>query len=698
MPSIREFALLGLVAVSLVASGSSTAAGAAGQPHSIEVPGESHPRLPGSLDPPGNVTCPLSAPEASSTDSGYRDSRGTTGANASGSDPESGSNGTLAPPAPSAIPDVGRIGPDGRIHGLPAGVVAALFSRDNESQYISDAAFAARYGWNRSDLASAANGTDLTFERPPSVARWWTAHEFADLDPGGWNVSTYPVGTDIRTARIDGHPVIRDAHASVFAAQPSTVAHVDNEIERLYLGQEGALLGLVDYRVSLPPSRTIRPAGNGSMPANASVPPGTRRVQWCLQSAAVRTIRLRRDGRVVATGGATGFNATPVLNYSLRGTGRTTLRLEATIAVTLRHRTDSYSCANATATTDLATRSCRWVTNGSHSVRTAVEVADTVNGTIYDLDPMVSTVEYPAPTGDVGIAVFQDVPWQGYVIGADSDDRVSGVWRFYTIRDSSWDVLVASNTTATERVRSPALPVSVHAVPSTLGPTVADRGDTRILDTWGEPVASPGETLAENLRVGTIPDQYTPTWGLAVRTHARRVSAVTVQGIVAGVGATVRPAEGHRERRIRNTTIEAEILSSNRSAAVVEVRLHDALSGRPIVLSEPPGGLPFRDRSTGTDRRGYVRVGDRVVATGPRGTARVVVDRPGVYHVRYVPESWVTAAPAYAPSTTSVRWQPADEFGWWLQTGVRLLEFALPFVLVAYAARRFGSLLSYERL
>lgn len=694
--SIRDAALLGLVTLSVLASGVAVDVGAAGQPHSIQPPDAPDPRSPTSVDPPGTGTCPLPPPKAIPTGAKQSDAKRPTGDSTSGGDPGPEPNATLRPPVPSAIPDLGRIGPDGRVHGLPGGVVATLFSRDNESQFITDAAFAARYGWNRSSLAALANGSDLTFERPPPVARWWTTHEFPDLDPGGWNASTYPVGADLAVGRINGSPVIHDAHATVFAAQPSTVAHVANGTERLYLAPRGSLLGLVDYRVTIPPARTIRPPRNVSIPDNATVRPGTRRVRWCLQTASVRRIRLRQDGRVVATGEVAGYNATPVLNYSLQGTGATTLRLEATIAVTLRKRTDRYRCENAT-TADLDRSSCRWVVNGSRSIETTVEVADTVDGTVYDLDPAVSTVQYPGPNGDVGIAVFQQVPWQGYVIGADNSTGVNGVWRFYTARDTSWDVLVVSNGTATERIRSPALPVAVHAVPSKLGPTVDDRGDIRILDTWGESVPAPRGTLAETVHVGTIPDRYTPTWGLAVRTDGTP-STVTIEGIVAGVNATVRSTARDRTRRIHNTTIEAQVVAANRSAAVVEVRLRDTASGRPIVLSEPPDDLPFRDRSSATDRRGYVRVGERVVATGPDGTARVVVDQPGVYPIRYVPESWVTVDPAYAPSTMSVRWQPADEFGWWLRTGVRLLEFALPFVLVAYAARRFGRLLSCERL
>lgn len=173
---------------------------------------------------------------------------------------------------------------------------------------------------------------------------------------------------------------------------------------------------------------------------------------------------------------------------------------------------------------------------------------------------------------------------------------------------------------------------------------------------------------------------------------------MTVRGIVAGVQTTVRPWEQDQQRRIHNATLEATVVRKTRSKAVIEVRLLNASSGDPIVLSAPAVGIPFRPRRGPTDRRGYIEVGDRVVETGPDGTARVVLDEPGAYEVRYVPESWVTADPAYAPTTTSVRWHPADEFDWWVRTGVRLLEFAIPFVLLAYAARRFDYLFSYDQL
>lgn len=397
MPSLGRVALGGLIALSVVISGASAVGGATGEFHPTESSVGADVDLQSSRDPPERLLCPLQSPGLNSTRLSRDGSHRPAQTGAAGKDRDGTSNETSA--TGTVIPDVGRLGPDDRIHGLPPGVVAGLFSRDDDSRFISDREFRARYGWNRSSLATVANGSDLTFERPPRVARWWTANEFADLEPGGWNASVYPAGADLETARIDGHQVIRDAHASVFAAQPATVAHVSNETERLYLVPEGSVLGLVDYRVTLPPDRTIQPAGNESGPTSASIPPGTKRIRWCLKNATVRGIRLRQDDTVVATGEPSGYNATPVLNYSLEGRGPTTLRFEATFSVTLHRRTDRYRCQNATDRTGGRDRSCRWVHAGTRSVDTTLTVTDRINGTIYDLDPTIARVRYPDPNG-----------------------------------------------------------------------------------------------------------------------------------------------------------------------------------------------------------------------------------------------------------------------------------------------------------
>ncbi|GAB3022358.1 hypothetical protein GCM10025298_07540 [Natronobiforma cellulositropha] len=62
--------------------------------------------------------------------------------------------------------------------------------------------------------------TDVTFSEPPETAERWTALDFESLSPGGHDTARYPEHAD----RTDSG-VIADAHATVFAIQPSTWVH-----------------------------------------------------------------------------------------------------------------------------------------------------------------------------------------------------------------------------------------------------------------------------------------------------------------------------------------------------------------------------------------------------------------------------------------------------------------------------------------
>lgn len=666
-----------------------------------------------SLGLPENVSCPLPSPSDIA--------KNTTNVTTS---PSNGSltelDRSLMPPESGAIPDIGRLNNSvtgNRVNGVPIGAVEALFSRDNDSRFITDQEFVDRYGWNRSGRATVANGSDVTTKRPPSMARTWTWFDFGDLRDrfervSDWNTSVYPVGTNTTMGRLDAPgpdrdrtlPVIEDAHATIYAAQPSTYAHLSDEETVLYLAPNGSLLGLVDYRVQVPSNRSLPPAANASAPndspPNGSVPAGTGRVLWCLERATVTDVRLLQGDTVLARTGPNDTNQTPAMNYSLTARSETTLRLEAEINASFRRRVDRYRCENATPSTggnhSNGTRSCRWRKNTTAVHSTTVTVTDELEGRVYDLQVSLTTASYPG--GDEGIAVFKPVPWQGFTFSADDEDRVRGVWRFYTARSTSWDVLEVANGTTRAREVSPAVPVYVHAFPSRLGPMVENRAGPQILQWWGERRATPSGTLGEYITVEAIPDRYNAVEGLALRAGAVDRGNLTVRGIVAGVNATVTIPESGRTETLRNSTIEALIVAENRSAAVVKVTLLDNATGAPIALSKPPLDLPFRDPSGADDRQGYVVVNGHRVETNATGQARVVVEDPGVINVRYVPESWVTVDPAYQGSQTSVRWELVGGFGWLLHVLVKLVEFSLPFLVVAYAAKKFGELYAYEQL
>ena len=117
-------------------------------------------------------------------------------------------------------------------NGLTKNESATLWSRDSDT-YTSQAEYRQQYGDNRSSIHYVANGTDITFKRPPATAATWTRNDFEDLDAGGPDTSVHPPHADL-----EDDVFIEDAHATIFAVQPSTRGHLKSgEAPPLYCSE-----------------------------------------------------------------------------------------------------------------------------------------------------------------------------------------------------------------------------------------------------------------------------------------------------------------------------------------------------------------------------------------------------------------------------------------------------------------------------
>jgi len=244
---------------------------------------------------------------------------------------------------------------------------------------------------------------------------------------------------------------IEDAHATVFAVQPSTRGHLESGETPLYIAPNGTIRGFVDYRVRVP---------NGSSSEN-------RTVEWSLTENEIEEVRLQKDEETIAR---TDGTHTPAIDYQITDDWSATLSLEAEIHVRLKKtiRTDVGNGTNVDVVYREETRN----------------VSDSVDVEIYDLSAYPYYAEYP--NGDAGVAIFQSRPWQGYTLTDEGNASVRGVWRFYTARNTNWDTLVRSNRTDSAEVESDAIPVYVHAYPSRIGPRAEPvRDGPEIIDTWG---------------------------------------------------------------------------------------------------------------------------------------------------------------------------------------------------------------------
>ncbi|WP_332871832.1 hypothetical protein [Haloprofundus halophilus] len=528
-------------------------------------------------------------------------------------------------------------------NGLTENETATLWSRDPDA-CTSNTEYYEQFDENRSLLGEVGDCTDLAFKRPPETAATWTTNDFEDYTAGNASTSVYPSHADLEDST-----VVRDAHATIFAVQPSTRTHVEPSETPLYVAREGRLRGVVDYRIVTPPSA-----------ANQSP-------QWSVFSHEIESVRLLQDGTELDT-----VNGThkPAFDYELRGTGQTTLTLEATITVEFERPIGNQS----TRDTERVTRS--------------VVVSDSVDVTIYDPEASLYTAAYP--NGDAGVAVFIDQPWQGYSLGGEN--QVRGVWRFYTARDTRWDTVVRSTANGEASVPSDSLPVYVHAYPSVLGPRAYPvQTGPQILRVWGYERDSPNQTIGENVHVGVVNESFTQSSGIAVRTNSVSRRNLSVRGIVRGVNATVETPRKESERDLRGSDLSLEVVDSNASQTTLRAELRDNETGEPIALRRDSHSLP--DTET---RYGYISVAGERVQTNESGVAVVIVDGHGMFTATYHPGSWLSHNPAYTDAESTVRHHPLWSISGVFGLFVEILWWFIPFLVALIAGLKLGSFLQFE--
>lgn len=109
---------------------------------------------------------------------------------------------------------------------------------------------------------------------------------------------------------------------------------------------------------------------------------------------------------------------TPVMDYTLDGSGPTTLTVEADIEAELEQEITL---------TDV---------NKKYTNRTADEitVSQDLDVQVYDLTAELYHADYP--NEDDGVPIYQSQPWDSYQLSDDGDAHVRGVWRYHTARDT----------------------------------------------------------------------------------------------------------------------------------------------------------------------------------------------------------------------------------------------------------------------
>lgn len=447
--------------------------------------------------------------------------------------------------------------------------------------------------------------TDVPFDEPPAAVERWNRGDHDEFPETDVRTSIHP-----RDVRLTDVTFVRDAYVAVFAVQPSTRALISRDKQPLYIGPEGELLGTVDYRIELPPG-TIGP---------------NRTVDWRLRNHGIVGTRLLLDGHPIATGAGT---HTPVLKYELDTSGTTrTLTVEAEIAVAVTRKVRSCHTHHNNTSACIG-----WRTSIDHR-KEAVTVRESIEVVPYDLSLTGAWGRYP--DGDLGVVLYRDQPWLGYVMPGGG---VHGVWRFYSARVDRWDRLLVSTVTGSTDRHSPLHPLQVHAYPFEPGPTAEPRDGITILETYGR-VTEP-QTLPTDVHLDVIEASYTSSYGIATRTDTPPTTGLEVEadGLVRGVRSRV-DTDDLRAVPIHESAVALSVLNTTHDTVTVRVELTDADTSRPIQTR---------------GRRGYVLLNGHRVETDGSGTVTTTIPRPfGGISARFQPGPWWPEPVGYVGSSTVV--------------------------------------------
>ena len=522
--------------------------------------------------------------------------------------------------------------PDEPDHGVNETTFPALWSGDVDGNVSSG-------GDGDNDtvaMRQLANGTDVPFNAPPADVAAWNDGEIDEFPSTNRSVSIRPSGAGTESGRF-----VRDAHATIFAVQPSTRARLSESSQPLYVDSDGTVLGTVDYRIELPEDD----------------PNGSRQVYWSLEEHRFEETRLLVDGEEVATGGG---SHTPEFSFEDLDAGSHTLALEANVSVRVEEhvRTEREVCEDEGNETTCETEVSHDYTRHDESV----VVSDRIDVEVYNFDVSGRRADYP--DGDTAIAITSDEPWLGHSL---PNGNVTGTWRFYSARDPGWDTLVYNTENGSSRGHSPLHPLQVNAFPLEMGAS-ASQPDATVVATDGDQYDPP--EMPENVGLDVPDDPYTGSETVVTRVSGD-VSSIRVRGLVRGTGTSV-DVEDLESVEVHRSNLTLSVVSESEDATTVRVTLRDEATGGPI-------------NTAGRD--GYVVLEGERGDTTRNGTATVTLDRPGaIVSARYEPGNWWNDAPGYENDRQTI-----TVGGPSLQVIATLFRFAIPvalFLLAVYLIDR----------
>ncbi|WP_175416521.1 hypothetical protein [Natrinema versiforme] len=527
---------------------------------------------------------------------------------------------------------------DGSDHGVNESRFQLLWSEDIEQENLSSDDFDANASSSEEFTQRLSRSTDYLFDNPIEDVEQWNSGDFGEYDAGDTAMSVHP-----ELADLDDERYIKDAHASIFAVQPSTVLQSGTE-STTYIAPKGEVLATADYRVAVPDDRESGPV----------------REKWSLEEAELDGVELRVDGQQLDSN--TSHQST--LEYSGLS-GDPTLTVAVDIAAQLRH--ERRTCDEYNQSTDSCDGS--WETELTHP-SDQLTVTDSRNTTVNRLDTATGTqTTFETDDEQTGAVVHPGAVWS--TIEIDDVTRVRGNWRFYAAGDTGWHTMVSRTETGTTRANSTVRPAQLYAVPMQAEPDVSSNvpdavePPLEIEDAWGSEHAGP--PLAEAIDVTPV-DQYVNSSSVALQSEsitADSFDTVTVHGIVRGQSQTVSLAD---DGIVRETNLNLTVLKADSSGAVVEATVTENATGEPVTT-------------------GRVEVGNQSAPVNASGMAQLhLEERPSlVVDGTYVAEDWWRAETMYATAEDRSKIPPKyPKFAQLVQLALVTLLWFLPVALAVY--------------
>ena len=505
--------------------------------------------------------------------------------------------GGMAPDSGSTVPD------DGPDYGVNNSTFQRLWSEDADNGNLSADDFDGANVSSRAEFAHRlARSTDIPFDQPPQAAEDWNNGDFGDFSPSGRDSSIHP-----ESASLEDGVYIKDAYVSIFATQPSTILHQENETTQ-YVAPDGQVRALSDYRVAVP-------QGDQN---------GSQRERWSIDQTSIESVELSADGRTIDTG--SGHQAT--LQYTgLSGSPQ--LSVEANITVALRHLTLDCPDWNSS----ISGCDGDW-TRHVETLEASKTVSTSQNVVVNQLSGISGNrVQFEAHKNRVGAVIHPSTEWS--TITVDGDVRARSNWWFYTAGRSGWQTMVTSTATNTSRAESSVRPVQVHAFPSQQAPYVptepTDDGKRPldIEETWGTEQSGPSLPATIDLESA---NPYVNADSIALSSTTLDESAfreVTVQGIVRGQSRTVTLAE---QQTVRETNLTLTVTEANATHAVVRAMVTENATDDAVTT-------------------GRVTIGNQSAALNSSGIAVVTISNSSlIVHGQYQSAAWWRTDQPYAAS------------------------------------------------